>query len=330
MSQRIEFEISRQPAALELSRREWTPGPGVGPAGVWIAAVVRDAAGHDYWGVRGCDDYITGMTHVVSPFCGFRTLRKGLDATPSHLFAEYSTIDWYEPFDYVNDSERLQLLYSSGRIMRDGNGFDWSDASDRWQLHSNPVSDVVVVHVPQQPGVAEQFYYRHQLMHSVGTVDGIEVSGYTHQDYAYGPPGTTYTDLPIVRTLQGLWVSWLQEYPDGQVGGGHFWQGREGLQFGPGYQLKNGATTVHDDVVAVPGFDGDGNIVSMDVTMGADCYSFVFDTKGSPYHVFGHLVSDPSGRRPARSWCWVEYESGLMTPEIFDLMMKPFRLVRGL
>lgn len=90
-----------------------------------------------------------------------------------------------------------------------------------------------------------------------------------------------------------------------------------------------GVTTVHDDVVAVPGFDGDGNIVSMDVTMGADCYSFVFDTKGSPYHVFGHLVNDPSGRQPTRSWCWVEYESGLMTPEIFDLIMKPFRLVRG-
>ncbi|MDT5350796.1 MAG: hypothetical protein QOH91_4083, partial [Mycobacterium sp.] len=85
------------------------------------------------------------------------------------------------------------------------------------------------------------------------------------------------------------------EYGDGELGGGSFWQGRDGLAFGPGYQLKAGVTTVHNDIVAEPGFDSDGKLAALDVSIGADSYSFTFDTSGSPLHFFGRLTSSSSG-----------------------------------
>lgn len=74
MSNEIRFEVTHHTPGLEHYRRGWTPAAGLGLAGIWIGAVVSDDAGRRYWGVRGCDDFIPGMTHVVSPVCGFRAL----------------------------------------------------------------------------------------------------------------------------------------------------------------------------------------------------------------------------------------------------------------
>jgi hypothetical protein len=330
LPENVDFEVRAEPKSLDLYRREWSPGPGVGLAGMWIGAVVSDASGEDYWGVRGADDFLVGMTHVVSPICGFRKLERSLDPNPPHLFAEYSSIDWYEPLQYVDSGERVQLTFGSGRIERDADGCHWYDASGRWQMHGRTVTDVFVVHVPAQQGVDQQVYYRHELMTAHGTIDGVDVSGFMHQDYAYGPRGKVYAELPIALALQGMWVSWMHEYSDGEVGGGCFWQGRDGLDFGPGYQLKDGATTAHNNFVAKPTFNDGGRMVALDTSVGDDTYSFAFDTSGSFVHFFGRLVESSSGKQPSRSWCWVEYAGGMMTPEILRLVMEPYRLARGL
>jgi hypothetical protein len=327
--ERVDFEVSVQPASLDHYRRNWTPGPGVGLAGMWLGAVVSDASGQDFWGLRGADDFVVGMTHVVSPITGFKALQKTLEVDPPHLFPEYSTIDWFEPLTVSESEDQVQMAYSSGRIERDADGCHWYDASGRWEMHAKTVSDVFVVHVPAQEGVAHEVYYRHELMRAAGTINGVEVSGYAHQDFAYGPPGMAYAELPIARQLQGMWVSWLHEYTEGEVGGGCFWQGRDGLSFGPGYQLKDGLTTAHNDIVAKPTFNDSGKMVALDASIGSESYSFAFDTLGSFVHVFGPLVSNSSGKESARSWCWVEYAGGMMTPEILDLVMQPFRLARG-
>jgi hypothetical protein len=326
---RIEFEVTRQASALDHYRRGWTPGTGVGLAGIWLGAVVSDASGQDYWGLRGTDDFVVGMTHVVSPICGFRALQKGLDPASPHLFDEYSSIDWFEPLEDTDSGDALQTIFSSGRIERGADGFHWYDASGRWELHGKTVSDIVVTHVPAQEGIEDEVYYRHELMYVTGSVTGVAVSGYAHQDFAYGPPGMAYTELPIARRLQGMWVSWLHEHSDGELGGGSFWQGRDGLNFGPGYQLKAGVTTVHNDIVAEPGFDADGRLNALDASIGADSYSFTFDTSGSPLHFFGRLTGGSSGKEVARSWCWVEYAGGMLTPELLDLVLQRFRLARA-
>lgn len=329
MSKTVDFDVTQVAPTLDCYRREWVPKPGAGLAGMWIGAVVADSAGNDYWGLRGADDFLGGMTHVVTPICGFRALQKDLDGNPPHLFAEYSTIDWYEPLQYLESADGIQLTYPSGRIERNADGFHWYDCSGRWELHGKTVSDAVTVHVPKQDGVADEVYYRHELIEATGTIDGVEVSGFVHQDFAYGPPGKVYADLPIARQLQGMWVSWFHEYDDGELGGGCFWQGRSDLTFGPGYQFKGAVTTTHDDVVAKPTFDERGRVTALDVTMGADSYSFAFDSSGSPLHFFGPMTSSSSGKRPARSWCWIEYTGDMMSPEILDLMMQQFRLARG-
>ena len=329
MLKRVEFDVSREAPTLDHYRREWAPRPGLGLAGMWLGAVVSDASGVDYWGVRGADDFLVGMSHVVSPICGFRRLEKGLDANPPHLYPEYSTIDWYEPLQYVDSGERLQLTYGSGRFERDAGGAHWYDAGGRWEMHGRTISDVALIHVPAQEGIDKEVYYRHELMLATGTINGVEVSGYAHQDFAYGPPGNLYAELPIARQLQGMWVSWLHEYRDGELGGGCFWQGRDDLEFGPGYQLKAGVTTTHDDVVAKPTFTEAGRMSGLDVTIGSDSYTFEFDTSGSPLHFFGRLTNSSSGKEPIRSYCWVEYSGGMMTPEILDLLMQQFRLARG-
>jgi hypothetical protein len=328
MADQINFEVRIQAPTLDHYRREWVPGPGVGPAGMWIGAVVADASGRDYWGLRGADDFLVGMTHVVSPITGFKKLPASFNPEPPHLFPEYSTIDWFEPMEYHDSGDKVSLEYYSGRIERD-DGFHWYDASGRWEMHGKNVTDVFTVHVPAQDGIEDEVYYRHELMAATGVIDGIEVSGYLHQDYAYGPPGTVYPELPIARRLQGMWVSWLHQNPDGQWGGGCFWQGRDGLSFGPGYQLKEGITTAHDDIVATPTFNDEGKLTRLAASIGSDSYSFEFDTSGSYIHFFGRLVDSSSGKQPSRSWCWVEYAGGMLTPELLDLMLQRFRLARG-
>ncbi|MGV0770651.1 hypothetical protein [Mycobacterium syngnathidarum] len=325
----LEFAVATQPATLDHYRRDWTPGPDVGLAGMWIGAVVNDDTGQTYWGLRGADDFLTGMTHVVSPITGFKKLPPSFDPDPPHLFAEYSTIDWFEPMTYADTGASVTLSYPSGRIERDGGGFHWHDASGRWEMHGTNVTDVFTVHVPVQNGVTEQAYYRHELMAATGTIEGVPVSGYLHQDYAYGPPGRVYPELPIARHLQGMWVSWMHEYPDGQWGGGCFWQGRDGVAFGPGYQVVDGLTTAYDDITATPTFDDAGKLTSLDTRIGADTNTFTFDTSGSYIHYFGRLAASSSGRVPSRSWCWVEYAGALLTPEILDMVMTPFDLARG-
>lgn len=325
----IDFEVRGHTPALAHYRRDWTPDTGAHLSGIWIGAVVSDAGDENYWGLRGTDDFIAGMSHVVSPVCGFRSLPKVLDPNAPHLFPEYSGIDWFEPLTYTASDELVQTTYPSGRIERDNDGFHWFDAGGRWEIHGRNVSDAVITHVPAQAGIDHEVFYRHELMYATGTVNGVEVSGYAHQDFAYGPEGMIYTELPIARQLQGMWVSWLHEYSDGEIGGGSFWQGRDELVFGPGYQVKNGITTTREDITAEPEFDDGGRLVTLTASYGAELYSFAFDTMGSPLHYFGTLTEGPSGQAITRSWCWVEYAHGMLTPEILDLVAQQYRLARG-
>lgn len=280
---------------------------------MWIGAVVSDASGQQYWGLRGTDDFLAGMTHVVSPITGFKKLVTSFEGDPPHLFDEYSTIDWFEPLEYQDSGDKTTLGFYSGRIERDSNGFHWYDASGRWEMHGRPVSDIFTVGVPSQDGIEHQAWYRHELLVADGIVDGVEVSGYLHQDYAYGPTGLVYPELPIARKLQGMWVSWLHEYDDGEWGGGCFWQGRSGRAFGPGYQFKADVTTVHDDIVATPSFTADGKLTVLAASIGSDSYTFTFDTAGSYIHFFGRLTASSSGKQVARSWCWVENAGDLLS-----------------
>jgi len=107
------------------------------------------------------------------------------------------------------------------------------------------------------------------------------------------------------------------------------WQGRAGLNFGPGYQVKNGVTTVHDDIVATPTFDMDNKLSVLDVQIGGDSYGVELDAMGSPIHYFGPLVRTSVREPPVRSWCWIEYVGGKMSGERLDEALKPFRLARG-
>ena len=76
---------------------------------MWIGAVVADSSGQTYFGLRGADDFLVGMTHVVSPITGFKDFMPTFDPDPPHLFAEYSSIDWFEPMEYVDSADRIQL-----------------------------------------------------------------------------------------------------------------------------------------------------------------------------------------------------------------------------
>lgn len=324
----VNFTVSTEPATVGHHRRGWTPAPDAGLAGMWIGAVVEDRDGQTFFGLRGADDFLVGMTHVVAPVTGFKRLPQSMNPQPPHLFPEYATIDWFEPMTYTDNAGAATLGFDSGRIERDTNGLHWYDATGRWELHAHPISDVFTMHVPAQDDIADQAYYRHELMSATGIVNGTSVSGYLHQDFAYGPPGMVYPQLPIGRRLQGLWVSWVHQFDDGQWGGGCFWQGRNGLSFGPGYHVVNGVTTAHDAVEATTLFNEAGQVVALTATIGGDAYEFTFDTAGSYIHFFGRLTAHPSGRVPARSWCWVEYAGSMLTAEALDTVLSKSELAR--
>jgi hypothetical protein len=323
----IECDMRVETPTLDHYRLDWVPGPGVELGGMWVPGVVTDAAGQDYLGLRGLSDFIPGMTHTVSPFCGFRSLRKSLSGEPDHLYAEYANHDWFEPFQYADAGGELAIIFDSGRVVRDLDGMHWFDADGRWELHGRTVSEVFVLHVPAQPGIDHEVYYRHELLKAQGTVSGTPVEGYLHQDFCYGPPGMTYTQLPIARQLEDLWVSWIHEHDDGTVGGGCFWQGRDGSDFRPGYLLRDGETTCHADYDAALTFDDDGRPTTMRVTVADQWYEFTFESVSGPLHYLGRMTATSSGPVPPRSWCWIEYANGMLTPELLDLMGERFHLV---
>jgi hypothetical protein len=329
MLENIEYDIRLEPSTLDHYRLDWTPGADVRLGGMWVPGIVTDDAGQDFLGLRGWSDFIIGMTHTVSPFCGFRALKRSLYADPDHLYQEYATYDWFEPFTYAERNGSLTFKYDSGKLTRDDDGLHWSDAGGRWEMHARTVSDVFILHVPEQPGIEHQVYYRHELLKAHGTVNGAPVEGYLHQDYCYGPPGLTYVHLPIVRQLEGMWVSWIHEYEDGTVGGACFWQGRDDLDFGPGYVLADGVTTAHRDVVATLVLNDDQKVTGMSADAGGRTYEFEFSDQTGPLHYVGRLVADTTGRPIARSWCWVEYANGMLTPEILDMANARYELVWG-
>lgn len=329
MVDRVAFTVWTETPTPEHYRHDWTPSPDVVLGGIWGPAVVSAPDGQWYFGLRGWSDFVYGMTHTVSPVCGFQALQPGLDATPSHLYPEYSGLDWMEPYVADEADGASTLTYDSGHVERRAGGTHWVDASGRWELHGTSISDVFVVHVPVQEGVDQEVYYRHELLKATGTVDGKAVEGYLHQDFAYGPPGTTYTDLAIARDLYGMWVSWIHEDADGAPGGGCFWQGRDGIAFGPGYLLAGGVTTAYDDVVATTELNDAGQPCGLDVTIGGESFRFDLTMSGSPIHYFGRVASGTAGVDADRpSWVWIEHPGGMINGDILDAVTAKYRLAQ--
>lgn len=329
MEQQIEFNVSAEKATLDHYRRHWRPAQGIGLAGMWISGAVSDASGQYYFGLRGSDDFIHGMTHTVTPVCGFRRLAPSLDDLPEHLYSNYAKHDFFEPLKYEESDDKTTLSFDSGRFDRDAEGLHWYDADGQWELHGKTVSDVVIIHIPVQKGIDQEVYYRHELIKGRGTIDGIAVEGYVHQDYAYGPPGTIYSELPFLGRLQSMWVSWLSEEADGKFGGGCFWQGRKGWgTFGPGYVLKDGVTSVYKNIAAAPTLHG-SRMSALEIKAGNDVYNMAFTMAQSPLHSVGQIARTSFGAPPPKSWCFGEYTGEIMSPEIVAFMLQRYSLVRG-
>ncbi|MDX6364869.1 MAG: hypothetical protein QOC85_3923 [Streptomyces sp.] len=324
----LKFEMDLETPTVDLYRNGWSPSADVTMGGMWLPGVVTGSSGKDYLGLRGFSDYIAGMTHVVSPLCGFRELEKSMGGNPPHLFPQYAGHDFYEPYQVDESADAVEIVYDSGQVRRDAAGVHWRDVDGRWEMTGKTISKVFVLRVPKQPGVEQEVYYRHELLSARGTVDGEAAEGYLHQDYCYGPEGFTYTELPIARQLEGMWVSWIHEYTDGELGGGCFWQGRGDLKFGPGYLLSDGETTVHGDIEAKITFDDANHPRRLDVAVGSQTFEFALDTVASPMHYFGRMTANSANRPVARSWCWIEHPGNLLTPEILDMKNERFRLAR--
>ncbi len=333
----LHFSVESEPATLEHYRRDWLPqqyrGKPMGMGGMWLAGLVSDVEGNCYLAIRGVDDMAPGMVHAVVPTVGFRKLVKGdMSGEPPHLFAEWGTedeVDWYEPYEATETIGRTVMSYQTGRIERDRHGCHWFDANNRWELHGQTISDVFTVHIPAQDKVEGDLCYRHELLKATGRINGVPVEGYIHQDYSYAPAGKVWTETAIPRLIQGMWVSWIHEFEDRETGGGCFWQGRKGLAFGPGYQVKSGVTTVHDDIAAKPSFDADNHIKMLDVTIGETSYRFETVSMSSRIHYAARLVDSSLERQPVKSWCWIEHTGSFMTGDHLDEALRPLRIVRG-
>ena len=328
MIEKVHFEVRTETPTPDHYRHDWTPAPGVELGGIWGPAVVSAEDGQWYFGLRGWSDMMYGLTHTVSPVCGFQALQPGLDGAGTHLYPEYAGIDWFEPYEIEEASGTSTLVYDSGRVERANGRTVWSDASGRWELTGTTISDIFVVHVPVQEGVDQEAYYRHELLKATGTVDGKAVEGYLHQDFAYGPPGTTYIDLAIARDLYGMWVSWIHEYADGGYGGGCFWQGRDGIEFGPGYLLDGGTTTAYDDITTTSEVVDGYKLARLDVHIGGQDLRMDFTMAGSPIHYFGKITAASSGREITKSWCWAEHPGGMVNAEVLDVVSQKYRVAR--
>ena len=73
---------------------------------------------------------------------------------------------------------------------------------------------------------------------------------------------------------------------------------------------------MHDDVVSAPEFDGDNHIKAIDVTIGETSYRFETESMSSRIHYVARLVDSSLGRKPVKSWCWIEHTGSFMTGDI--------------
>jgi hypothetical protein len=324
----IEYEVYVEPVTLDHYRLDWAPSEGFHHAGKWVAASVTGAAGQDYFGLRAYGDSIVGMTHTISPATDFRALKRDLNESPSHLYPEYGLLDWFEPFEYREAEDKVSFVSDSGRTDETATTAHWIDANRRWEIQGTIFSDAGFVFVPEQEGIARPVYYRHELSTATGVINGDPVEGYLHEDFCYGPPGYTYMELALVRQLEGKWFSWIHEYADGELGGGCCWQGREELNFRPGYMLNRGVTTAHKDAHITLEKNENDQPRELRLEMGGEWFEFDLDICSGPTQFFGRLTASSPGKQIVKSWCWLEHTEGVVTPAVFEFLDNRFKLVR--
>ena len=94
------------------------------------------------------------MTHTISPATDFRTLKRDLNESPSHLYPEYGLYDWFEPFEYREAEDKVSFVSESGRTKETATTAHWVDANRRWEIQGRIISDAGLIFVPEQEGIA--------------------------------------------------------------------------------------------------------------------------------------------------------------------------------
>jgi hypothetical protein len=328
LSRDIEYEVFVEPLTLDHYRLGWAPAEGFHHAGKWIAASVTGESGLDYFGLRAYGDNVLGMTHTISPTTDFRSLQRDTNEDPSRLFPEYGAHDLFEPFEYGEGDDKVSFVCDRGCTDETATTAQWVDADNRWEIQGKVISDAGFVFVPEQEGIELPVYYRHELSTATGVINGDPVEGYFHEDFCYGPPGYTYMELPLVRQLEGKWFSWIHEYADGELGGGCVWQGRDDLNFRPGYMMNRGITTAHKDADITLEKNENGQPRELRLEMGGEWFEFNLHTISSVTQYFGNLTASSPGKQIVKSWCWLEHLDGLVTEQIFESKDTRFKLAR--
>ena len=303
----VKFEVWTEPSILDFYKWGYSPKENYALAGMWPSVVVTDASGRRYHGIRGFDDLSQGMSRVYH----FQDLtEKDLEKktlTPD-LYPELP-VDYMEEYEYSESTGAVHLAGENVRLDIHDGGWDWYDAKDRWEIHTQRLlGETCNIFVPEQNGIEVPIFYRSQFGLASGKVNDVPVNGFIHFDIAYSHPGILYFHLPLIQKLEKQWSMWLVEYTDGDVDCGFAWKGRGNTEFRPGHLIRNGISTTVTDARTFTTYTERGTIWKTRVEIAGEWFELEQDTVANwPVHTFGQVLSTSRGKEISRSSTFFEW-----------------------
>ena len=303
----IEYEVWLERPTLDDYRRSYCPRDDYSLAGMWPGAVVSDASGRRYHGMRGFDEMAVGMAHTYQ----FQELiPDGRYGIATELYEELP-LNHIEPYEYSESADGVHFVSDNVRLdVREGS-FEWSDAKGRFRLHVEQLGSACVLYVPEQEHIPVPIQHRSEMGKATGEVNGEAVEGFTFLDWSYSHPGVLYFHLPLIRKLEKQWSMWLVEYTDGEVDAGFVWKGRGDTGFGASHLIVNAASEAVHSGSTTTTYDDRGTVFRTSLALGDQAIELEQDCCSDwPAHTFGPVVSTSrslAGMPIAKSWNYCEW-----------------------
>ncbi|HVF75545.1 MAG TPA: hypothetical protein VM938_10895 [Acidimicrobiales bacterium] len=172
----------------------------------------------------------------------------------------------------------------------------WRDGGGAMALTLDRLADRgYSIWLPEQHGLPCQ-YHRAEMFRAEGVLDGRPVSGWGYVDYAYGAPGRSFVELPMVMHLNKLWATWLGTFPDGSSTVGVLRWGRSQWDWSMAYVVRDGVAAVHDPVSVSISYGDDGVVRGGELLAGPERVSFEQRWRlRLPFTTLGSVAGSTSG-----------------------------------
>lgn len=288
----------------EAYRLSHQPVTGYGTVLISPWVIVTGESGTHYQFMRG---YGVSDKSTVVNFGAFRG--NGVLDAQGPLVFPFSEHPAVERFTVSETAAAVTYAGPSHSFSIGTDGYEWSDAGGRIQLHGELLGQPCTFWIPEQDGMEHPMLSRSHLGYVRGVIDGDPVEGLWMHDQMYSRPGLSFIDTRFLRSVHNFWMNWLVEYEDGTYEGGHAWRGRPGTGFAAAHHYVDGCSVARTDARIDVDFTDRGSVSTLRLSLGQDL-TVDFEQHGSldwPIHTYGTVKSISRDKKVVRSWNYSEH-----------------------